>query len=82
MNKRKLLELVLSGSSDHNIPFEPFCKLLINMGFSLRHKGSSHHVFSKDGVKEIINLQPKAGKVKYYQVKQAREIIQRYHITL
>jgi predicted RNA binding protein YcfA (HicA-like mRNA interferase family) len=40
----------------------------------LRQKGS-HHILTKDGIEEIINIQPKNGKAKPYQVKQVRERI-------
>lgn len=35
-----------------------------------------------DGVEEILNLQPKNGKGKPYQVKQVREVILKYHIRI
>jgi len=34
------------------------------------------------GVEEILNLQPKGGKGKPYQVKQVREVILRYGLVL
>ncbi len=55
------------------------CQLLINLGFEERIRGS-HHIFSKDGVEEILNLQPKRGKAKAYQVKKVREIILEYRL--
>jgi hypothetical protein len=38
----------------------------------------SHHVFRRQGVRELINLQCEGGKAKVYQVRQARQIILRY----
>lgn len=38
-------------------------------GFVKRTKGE-HHIFSKKGVDEIINLQPAGSEAKPYQVKQ------------
>ena len=76
----KLLEKILRGTSDTNIPFEPLCNLLKTQGFSMRVKRSSHHIFTKEGVEEIINLQPKDGKAKPYQVRQVREIIVKYKL--
>jgi hypothetical protein len=35
---------------------------------------------SKDGVKEILNLQPKGNKAKPYQVKQVRNVILKYKL--
>ena len=42
--------------------------------FAERIRGS-HHIFSREGVAEILNLQPKGSKAKAYQVKQVREVI-------
>jgi predicted RNA binding protein YcfA (HicA-like mRNA interferase family) len=76
----KLLLQILCGSSDRNIPFEDLCKLLENIGFEKRIRGS-HHMFSKDGVEELINLQRMGDKAKDYQIRQVRQIIVRNHIA-
>lgn len=52
----KVVRKVLSGSSDRNINFNDLCNLLESMGFDNRIKGS-HHIYYKEGVEEIINLQ-------------------------
>ena len=75
----KILSKVLRGTSDENIPFPELCLLLEQLGFDLRIKGD-HHIFTKIGVDEIINLQPKKGKAKNYQVKQVRNIIISYKL--
>lgn len=75
----KLLLKILMGTSDANIPFEPLCQLLSSLGFAERIRGS-HHIFSKEGVEEILNIQPKQGKAKAYQVKQIRNIILNYQL--
>lgn len=64
----KLLQKVLAGTSDKNINFEELCNLLIALGFGKRTKGG-HHIFSREGVEEIINLQPIGNSAKAYQVK-------------
>ena len=75
---KKTLDKVLSGLADKNIRFQDLIKLLNYFGFSKRVKGD-HHIFYKEGVEEIVNLQPlKDGKAKSYQVKQVREIILKY----
>lgn len=53
--------------------------MLTNMGFEERIRGS-HHIFTKEGVEEILNIQPKGGKAKVYQVKQIREVILKYKL--
>lgn len=76
----KLLFRILRGTSDANIPFDGMRSLLRNMGFQERIRGS-HHIFTKEGVEEILNLQPKdGGKAKSYQVKQVRQIIIKYRL--
>ena len=70
----KTLEKVLRGDADANIRFADLCALLKHLGFSDRVRGS-HHIFTHDGVAEILNLQPKAAKAKAYQVKQVRGVI-------
>jgi predicted AlkP superfamily pyrophosphatase or phosphodiesterase len=75
---KKILDKVLSGLSDRNLRFDDLLKLLSDFGFSQRTKGD-HHIFYREGVEEIINLQPlKGGKAKAYQVKQVRMLILKY----
>jgi len=77
---KKVLDKVLSGLSDKNIRFQNLKKLLNDFGFSVRIKGD-HHIFYKEGIEEIINLQPlRDGKAKAYQVKQVRVIILKYRL--
>jgi hypothetical protein len=48
----KLVQKILSGTSDRNIDFQELCKLLNGLGFDERIKGG-HHILSKEGVEEI-----------------------------
>ncbi|MFH1154220.1 MAG: type II toxin-antitoxin system HicA family toxin [Pseudomonadota bacterium] len=75
----KLYEHILMRISDSNVQFGMLCALLHRLGFRERVKGD-HHIFTRDGVDEILNIQPKNGKGKPYQVKQIRDIILKYHI--
>ena len=75
----KLLVQILRGASDANISFESLCQLLRHLGFDERIR-SSHHIFTRDGVEEILNLQPVGSKAKVYQVKQVRGIILKYRL--
>jgi hypothetical protein len=76
---RKLLEHILTKAGDHAVQFEALCKMLIHFGFVERINGD-HHIFTRAGVEEIINLQPLHGKAKAYQVRQVRSIFLRYVI--
>ena len=77
----KVLEQVLFGRSDANVTFSELRQLLLLLGFQERIRGD-HHIFTKEGVVEIINLQPLGAMAKPYQVKQARQIIVRYRLEL
>ena len=51
------MQRILSGRADANIRFSDLCALLRRLGFDERIRGS-HHVFTRDGLDEILNLQP------------------------
>ena len=76
----KLLDQILRGNADANIAFSGMVQLLKRLGFQERIKGD-HHIFFRDGVAEIINLQPRSGKCKPYQVKQVRNVIIAYRLA-
>ena len=75
---QKTLLKLLRGTSDANIRFDDVVTLLEHLEFTARINGS-HHIFSKVGIEEILNLQAlKDGKAKRYQIKQVRELILKY----
>ena len=75
----KIRTKILSGNSDANLDFNDLRRLLQKYGFDERIK-SSHHIFTKNGIDEILNLQPKGSKSKPYQVKQVRDVILKYKL--
>jgi predicted RNA binding protein YcfA (HicA-like mRNA interferase family) len=70
----KVLQRILSGTADAAIRFDDLCRLLENLGFEKRIRGS-HHLFRNDGIAAKINLQRDGANAKPYQVKQVRAII-------
>ena len=76
----KLLLRVLQGTADANIRFTELRHLLMRLGFTERIRGD-HHIFTKPGVEEILNLQPKGAAAKQYQVKQVRAVILKYKLA-
>lgn len=77
---KDILEILLSGLSDNNIRFDDLKHLVADLGFDCRIKGD-HHIFTKSGCPEILNLQPlKDGKAKAYQIKQVRGLILKYKL--
>lgn len=72
---QKILDSILSGDRDRSIPFAGLCALLSSLEFSERINGS-HHIFTREDVEEIVNIQPTSeGKAKPYQVRQVRNIL-------
>jgi hypothetical protein len=57
----KTLLMILRGTADASIGFSDLRNLLVSLGFEERVRGS-HHIFTRDGVTEIINLQPRSAK--------------------
>jgi len=76
----KLVAEVLGGRADANIAFDDLRGLLLSLSFEERTKGS-HHVFSKSGIEERINLQRDGRSAKPYQVKQVRAVILKYSLV-
>jgi hypothetical protein len=77
----KVLQRILSGRSDANIRFAELVQLMLHLGFAIRIRGD-HHIFSRDDVAEIVNLQPKGSMAKPYQVRQVRTLITRHRLGL
>ena len=75
-----LLTQILRGGSDAVIPFDQLRDLLHRLGFAERVRGD-HHIFTKEGVLEILNLQPKGRHAKPYQVRQVRGVLVKYRLS-
>ena len=75
-----ILLRVLRGSSDANIRFSELRALLSRLGLVERIKGS-HHIFTREDVAEILNLQPRNSMAKPYQVKQVRRVLVQYKLA-
>jgi len=75
----KILIAIMSGRQDNNFPFDDLRFLVKQLGFNERIKGD-HFILTRDGISEIINIQPVKGKAKPYQVRQVRGIIRKYKL--
>jgi len=73
----KLIAQILVGKQDGSFRFTEIDNLLLAFEFSKRVKGD-HHIYYRDDIAEIINLQPIKSKAKAYQVKQIRSLIVKY----
>jgi hypothetical protein len=75
----KFLKRLMDGATDKDISFSELCAFLRRLGFEERIRGD-HHIFIRESVEEILNLQPKKGLAKPYQVKQVRNLIRKYRL--
>lgn len=78
---RKFYARLMNSNADADISFKDLCFLLNKLEFSERIRGD-HHIFTKEGIVEIINLQPKGALAKPYQVKQVRGLLIKYGIEM
>ena len=76
----KLLRQILRGGADANIRFADLCGLLRHLGFDERIRGS-HHLYRREGVEELLNLQREGNTAKPYQVRQVRAVMAKYHFS-
>ena len=75
MNPRSgIRERILGGLADKNIRFDDVRLFLLRLEFAERVRGS-HHIFRREGIREMINLQRDGSHVKPYQVRQVRRIL-------
>jgi len=77
----KIFAGILSGRNDQSIRFTELVHLLLALGFNERVNGS-HHIYYRQDIEEILNLQPKGSQAKAYQVKQVRNIILKYRMEM
>ena len=70
----RLLRTILEGRSDANIRFAEIRRLLRNMGFRERVRGS-HHIFDMARIRGSLVLQPRNSMAKTYQVQQVRTLV-------
>ncbi|MCA1718866.1 MAG: type II toxin-antitoxin system HicA family toxin [Actinobacteria bacterium] len=70
---------VMSGKSDRNIRFADLRSMLKGFGFEERIVGS-HHIFVREGIPELVDIQSEGSEAKDYQVKQVRNLFRKYNI--
>lgn len=80
MKKKKLLRKALT--SPKNFRFSDMIALVEAYGFRLSRSSGSHHIYTRPGVAELINLQEVDGKAKPYQVGQFLRLVERYNLEL
>ena len=81
MNKQRLLQRILSGSTQ-NIAFGGMVALVEAFGFRLSRVTGSHHIFAHAEVRELVNLQEVGGRAKPYQIRQFLKLVERYNLKI
>lgn len=76
----KIRSDILSGNCDKNISETDMKYFLNKIGAVHRRTAGSHMQFTIDNIPELINIQPKNGKMKPYQVKEIRNIVNKYRL--
>jgi len=81
MDPAELLARIARGSRT-NVRFADMRRLVAAFGFEPRRVTGSHHLYSRPGVPEIVNLQDVGGQAKPYQVRQFLLLVERYDLRL
>lgn len=77
----KLYEEIVTSQSAESIRFDDLVHVLRRLGFSERIRGS-HHLFTMEGVTDLVNIQRKSADAKGYQIRQIQYIIKKYNLRI
>ena len=77
---KRTLEAVIRGEGV--VPFRDLQALLAKLGFTLRRVSGSHHIYLHPKATRPINIQPKGKDAKPYQIRQLRDMIEEFRLTL
>ena len=67
-------------NNPQSLTFKELQQLAEKAGYRLKRVRGSHHVYTRKGTVEIINLQPKGRMAKPYQVRQVVGLIDKYDL--
>lgn len=74
--------LAAARANPASVTFAELRRLAEAAGFSLARTSGDHFIYTKLGVADIINLQPKGKGAKPYQVRQVVELIDKHEIEI
>ncbi|MCA1832858.1 MAG: type II toxin-antitoxin system HicA family toxin [Actinobacteria bacterium] len=57
-------------------------RLVVALGFTLDRVQGSHHIYRHPDIGERLNLQPRGGNAKPYQLRQVLQIMERNALQL
>lgn len=81
MDERDLLKR-LTGGQVHNVRFEEFSSLIEALGFRLNRVRGSHRIYKHRRAPAVLNVQPRRGHAKPYQIKQLLFMIEKHKLDL
>jgi hypothetical protein len=81
VNRRALLRRLSEGAV-RNVRFGDLIDLAQAFGFREIRARGSHHIFVREGIPELLNLQDVRGEAKPYQIRQLLRLIERYNLKL
>lgn len=81
MRPARLLKRLREGHFT-NVRFDDALRLAEALGFGLNRLAGSHHILTRPGVTELINLQDVSGEAKPYQLRQLLALLDRYKLGL
>jgi len=67
-------------NNPQSLSFKELQRLVEAADFRLKRVRGSHHVYTRKGIVEIINLQPKGRMAKPYQARQVVGLIDKYEL--
>jgi len=81
LKPKKLLGRLLAGQL-RNVTFADFRRLVEAFGFREHRASGSHAVYVHPSVQEHLNLQPRRGEAKPYQIRQFLSLVEEYNLAL
>jgi hypothetical protein len=76
----KIRAALKDSAKDYGHRLIDVVKFLEASGWKHRIKGG-HHIFIRPGIPVLLNLQPeKDGKAKFYQIRQVRQVLERFNL--
>jgi predicted RNA binding protein YcfA (HicA-like mRNA interferase family) len=80
MKRKKILQKILASSK--NIRFSDMVNLVQGFGFTLSRTDGSHHIFTRQDIPELVNLQNIKGQAKPYQIRQFLKLVEKHNLKL
>jgi len=80
VNPKKALTRAISNPA--GLRFSDACRLAEAFGFEHKRTSGSHHIFTHQGIPELVNLQNVKGMAKAYQIRQLLKLVERYNLRL